>query len=70
MKYINTAMDWLFGCHHTNLTRVFTIRERSYKVCCDCGHEFNYSLETMSIAPPDSTRHEAPCRLAQLDGAR
>ncbi len=70
MKYINTAMDWLFGCHHTNLTRVFTIRGRSYKVCCDCGHEFNYSLETMSIAPRRSMRREAPCRLAQFGSAR
>ena len=49
MKYIILALDFLFGCHHTNLTRVFTISGHTYRVCCDCGKEFDYSLRTMSI---------------------
>lgn len=49
MTYLSTALDFLFGCHHSSLSRVFTIRGRSYRVCCDCGAEFNYSLDTMSI---------------------
>lgn len=44
-----TVLDSLFGCHHSNLSRVFTIRRRTYRVCCDCGDEFDYSLETMAI---------------------
>jgi hypothetical protein len=38
----------LFDCHHPNLSRVFTIKRRSYQVCCDCGAEFDYSFDTMS----------------------
>jgi len=43
------ALDLAFGCHHRRLSRVFTVRGHSYKVCCDCGETFRYSLESMSI---------------------
>jgi len=50
---IATLLNFLFGCHHSNLSRVFTIRRRTYCVCCDCGAEFgaefDYSLENMAI---------------------
>jgi len=46
---ITTLFDLLFGCHHGNLSRVFTIRRRSYRVCCDCGAEFDYSIKEMAI---------------------
>jgi hypothetical protein len=55
MAYIATLLDFLFGCHHSNLTRVFTIGGRSYQVCCDCGTEFKYSLGTMSIQHCDAS---------------
>jgi hypothetical protein len=42
-------LNFVFGCHHSNLSRVFTIDRRTYRVCCDCGTELDYSLETMSI---------------------
>ena len=42
-------LDILFGCHHLNLSRVFTLQGETYRVCCDCGARFAYSLETMSI---------------------
>jgi len=45
------ALEFAFGCHHTKLSRVFTIEGHSYKVCCDCGATFDYSLRTMSITP-------------------
>ena len=44
-----SALEFAFGCHHTKLSRVFTIEGHSYKVCCDCGATFNYSLRTMSV---------------------
>jgi hypothetical protein len=44
-----SVLDFAFGCHHTKLSRVFTLEGRSYKVCCDCGAKFDYSLRTMSI---------------------
>ncbi len=39
------ALFWLFqfafGCHHRHMSRVFTIKYRTYRVCFDCGHEFD-----------------------------
>jgi hypothetical protein len=49
MKCVVAALDFLFGCHHQNLSRVFTIHGRTYRVCCDCGAEFKYSLSKMSM---------------------
>ncbi len=48
MRMLAMTLDYLFGCHHRHLSRVFTINGRTYRVCCDCGTEFDYSLETMS----------------------
>jgi len=49
MNSVLGALDFLFGCHHHNLSRVFTIHGRTYQVCCDCGAEFKYSLAKMAI---------------------
>jgi hypothetical protein len=43
------ALELAFGCHHRKLSRVFTLEGHSYKVCCDCGQRFDYSLRTMTI---------------------
>jgi len=69
MTYIAAALDFLFGCHHTNLSRVFTISGRTYRVCCDCGAKFTYSLETMSIRERDWAQ-AVPCHVLHLNGAR
>ena len=37
----------LFGCHHQQLSRVFTIGRRTYQVCVECGREFEYSWKLM-----------------------
>ena len=49
MAIIIAILDFLFGCHHVHLSRVFTLHGETYKVCCDCGAKFAYSLTTMSI---------------------
>jgi uncharacterized membrane protein len=49
MKRVVAALDFLFGCHHQNLSRVFTIHGRTYRVCCGCGAEFKYSLAKMAV---------------------
>ena len=41
--------DFLFGCRHAELSRVFTIDGRTYRVCCTCGSQFNYSLASMRM---------------------
>jgi hypothetical protein len=45
------VFEFAFGCHHSKLSRVFTIGGRTYKVCCDCGTNFDYSMQTMSMVP-------------------
>ncbi len=49
MAVLLAILDFLFGCHHPHLSRVFTLQSETYRVCCDCGAKFAYSLETMSI---------------------
>jgi hypothetical protein len=51
--------DFLFGCHHRKLSRVFTIGRRTYRVCCDCGATFNYSLDAMRMESPFYSRRTA-----------
>ena len=48
MVTVIAILDFLFGCHHVHLSRVFTLQGETYKVCCDCAAKFGYSLETMS----------------------
>ncbi len=57
-------IDFLCGCHHRNLSRVFTIGGRTYRVCCDCGARFGYSLETMSIERRDAADSASAFSLA------
>ena len=49
MAMLLTILDFLFGCHHLHLTRVFTLQGETYRVCCNCGARFAYSLASMSI---------------------
>ena len=49
MDILLAALDFVFGCHHKTLSRVFTLDGHTYRVCCDCGARFGYSLKTMSV---------------------
>ncbi len=49
----------LFDCHHSELSRVFTIKHRTYQVCLACGQELDYSLSRMHSLPPRRP-HNAP----------
>jgi uncharacterized membrane protein len=49
MENLVVALDFLFGCHHQNLSRVFTLNGQTYRVCCDCGARFEYSLTNMLV---------------------
>ena len=51
MESVIAMFDFIFGCHHRNLSRVFTIGGRTYRVCCDCGANFKYCLATMCMEP-------------------
>jgi len=49
MERLVAVLDFVFGCHHRHLSRVFTIDGRTYRVCCDCGAKFKYSLASMCM---------------------
>jgi len=51
MERVIAIFDFIFGCHHRHLSRVFTMSGRTYRVCCDCGAAFRYSLANMSMEP-------------------
>jgi hypothetical protein len=40
--------DIIFGCRHWSQTRPFTLEQRTYKVCLDCGKQIYYSSERMT----------------------
>ena len=52
MDGLVAILNFVFGCHHWHMSRVFTIRGRTYQVCCDCGAQFKYSLASMRIERP------------------
>jgi hypothetical protein len=52
MKSLSWAFRTVFWCHHGEMTRVFTIKERTYQVCLDCGQEFEYSWSRMHSMGP------------------
>jgi hypothetical protein len=55
---MKTSLGWtfesMFGCHHQQLSRVFTIRRRTYQVCIECGREFDYSWALMHAVQPSA----------------
>jgi len=47
MKALFGVFHFAFGCHHNQLSRVFTLNKRTYQVCFECGREFEYSWAQM-----------------------
>jgi hypothetical protein len=41
MNPLRWILQFALGCRHRHLSRVFTIKHRTYKVCFDCGREFD-----------------------------
>jgi hypothetical protein len=41
MKSLRWILQFALGCRHRHLSRVFTIRHRTYRVCFDCAREFD-----------------------------
>jgi len=57
--------NFLFGCRHGELSRVFTINKRTYKVCYECGHEVDYSWPLMHNLRPVRAAKQAPSVMTQ-----
>ena len=53
--FSNAIFEWIFGCHHRKLSRVFTIDHKTYRVCFGCGRKLPYSWRAMSLIKPSET---------------
>jgi hypothetical protein len=51
MNPFHWIVQFIFGCQHHHLSRVFTIKRRTYRVCFDCGGEFDLP-SVAEIGPP------------------
>ena len=52
-------LESLFGCRHENMSRVFTINLRTYRVCLDCGLERDWHPRQMKYwTPPNQMKVE------------
>lgn len=60
MKPLDWISQFVFGCHHKHLSRVFTIKKRTYQVCLACGYEFDYSWALMHSRPNIAESSNAP----------
>jgi hypothetical protein len=41
MNPVLWIFEFVFRCRHRELSRVFTIKGRTYQVCFKCGREFD-----------------------------
>lgn len=57
------------GCGHKNITRPFTIKGETYKVCLDCGAEIYYSLEHYRFLTKKEIAEKEKSELAVLEEA-
>jgi len=64
MKAFSGVFQFIFGCRHRHLSRVFTIKHRTYKVCFDCGEEFDLPAEHAPIRS-DASRDASLARDSQ-----
>jgi len=59
MNPLRWMFQFAFCCHHSHMSRVFTIKKRTYKVCLDCGEEFGlrnpHHTPLSSVADYDRT---------------
>jgi hypothetical protein len=60
MALLSWILQRAYGCRHRERSRVFTINQRTYQVCLECGREFEYSGPLMHYA-----RSSAPQVLAR-----
>jgi len=50
MNPLSWLFQFTFGCRHRHLSRVFTIKHRTYRVCFDCGREFDLDVHAANAA--------------------
>jgi hypothetical protein len=59
VKSLLDVLHFAFGCRHRQKSGVFTIKNRTYQVCLQCGREFEYSLARMRPVRSASASHSS-----------
>ena len=62
MKPLLWILHSAFGCNHRQISRVFSIKERTYRVCVQCGQEFEYSWASMQSVQSSAASNFCVCR--------
>ena len=44
---LNFFYEIFLGCSHSHLTRIFTVKQETYRVCLDCGKHILHSPISM-----------------------
>jgi len=60
VQFFRSIINFLFGCWHQDTSRPFTVRGETYVVCLECGQEFPYSLEKMTMQHAHGAIKHAP----------
>ncbi len=55
-----------FGCGHSHLTRIFTLKDETYRVCLECGAHVPYSPVTMRPLTGRELRRIRAARAGEL----
>ena len=56
----------LLGCSHSHQTRIFTLKDETYRVCLDCGTHLPYSPVTMRPLRARELRRMKAARAGRL----
>ena len=81
MKFLLRIFQFVFGsCHHGRMSRVFTIKKLTYRVCFECGQEFDVEAPVMrsghgtsaqsyisGVSNPAHTRMPAPVMIESVE---
>lgn len=62
-----TPVSWLtriFGCWHREMSRPFTLRAESYRVCLECGAHRHFNTQTWEMTGPYF--YQSPASLTEL----
>ena len=66
MKPLLWILHSAFGCNHRQISRVFSLKERTYRVCFQFGQEFECSWASMH--PVRSSADADGCALLDQAG--
>jgi hypothetical protein len=49
---LHAAVTRAFECHHSSMSRPFTVDDRTYRVCLKCGMHRDFDLKTWKMSGP------------------